>query len=176
MALEHLNKVRILCAVKKGPYGVDEYNNYCETYLKKKGIIRPKVGFYHNQPIMVTKNNNSLKLYNGDIGIIREDENGKLQAYFEDAEQGVRSVLPGYIVNYTTVFAMTIHKSQGSEFNHVVVVLPNDSELVILTRELLYTGITRAKEKVVILGEDEVIIQSSKRKVQRASGVIERLA
>jgi len=150
--------------------------SYSETYLKKKGLISPKQGFYHNQPIMVTKNNNALKLYNGDIGIIREDEFGKLQAYFEDIELGVRSVLPGYITNYTTVFAMTIHKSQGSEFNHVVVVLPDDPELTILTRELLYTAVTRAKKKVFILGKDEVVIKASKRKVQRASGVIYRLS
>jgi exodeoxyribonuclease V alpha subunit len=176
IALDKLNEVRILCGVKQGQYGVNEYNSYSETYLKKKGLISPKQGFYHNQPIMVTKNNNALKLYNGDIGIIREDEFGKLQAYFEDIELGVRSVLPGYITNYTTVFAMTIHKSQGSEFNHVVVVLPDDPELTILTRELLYTAVTRAKKKVFILGKDEVVIKASKRKVQRASGVIYRLS
>ena len=174
-SLQKLNRVRILCAVKQGQYGVNEYNNYCEAHLKKKGFIRPKQGFYHNQPIIITKNNNALKLYNGDIGIIREDKNGILQAYFEDIELGVRSVLPGYITNYTTVFAMTIHKSQGSEFNHVVVVLPQDPQLAILTRELLYTGITRAKDKVLILANDEVIIESSKRKVERASGIIDRL-
>ncbi len=174
-ALGKLNRVRILCGVKQGQFGVNEYNNYCETYLKKKGELRPTQGFYHNQPIMVTKNNYTLKLNNGDVGFIRKDETGKLQAYFEDGNGGVRSVFPGYITNYSTVFAMTIHKSQGSEFDHVVVVLPNDVEMAILTRELLYTGITRAKHKVLLLSNDEVIIEASKRKVQRASGVIERL-
>lgn len=175
IALKKLNRVRILCGVKQGQFGVDEYNAYCENYLQKKGELRATQGFYHNQPIMVTKNNQALKLYNGDIGLIREDENGKLQAYFEDAELGIRTILPGYIMDYTTVFAMTIHKSQGSEFDHVVVVLPDDADLPILTRELLYTGITRAKKQVLILGRDEVITEGVKRKVQRASGIIERL-
>lgn len=176
IALQKLNSIRVLCAVRQGNFGVDDYNSYCENYLRSKSSLRPRQGYYHNQPIMVTKNNNSLKLYNGDVGIIRKDHDGNLKAYFEDVEEGIREVLPGYITSYTTVFAMTIHKSQGSEFQNVVVVLPDDEDLPLLTRELLYTGITRAKKKVLVLAKDNVVIKASQRKVTRASGVIERLS
>lgn len=112
-------------------------------------------------------------MFNGDVGIIR-NENGKLRAWFEDGDKKVKSVLPGYIEKAETVFAMTIHKSQGSEFGKVMVVLPDNSENRLLTRELLYTGITRAKKNVIIQAKHDIILNAAAQKVKRASGIIER--
>ncbi len=169
-ALQKLNNIRILCVTRKGRWGVSVYNKAVEDYLVEKGLLDIQDTHYHNQPIMVTKNNHSLGLFNGDVGIIRKDESGELKAFFD--KKGVLTpVLIGYLTHMETVFAMTIHKSQGSEFREVVVVLPKDEDMPILTRELLYTAVTRAKEAVLVLGEDMVIASTIARKVQRTSGI-----
>ena len=130
--------------------------------------------FYKNRPIMVTSNNLELQLFNGDIGLVRPDEDGVLKAWFLTGKEEVKSVLPGYISNAETVFAMTIHKSQGSEFNKVLVVLPKGEDIKILTRELLYTAVTRAKEKLTLQGSEALILQTAKALVERGSGIIDR--
>ena len=123
---------------------------------------------------MVTSNNRELNLFNGDIGIIRMDENNVPRAWFQSGEEEIKSVLPGYISNAETVFAMTIHKSQGSEFNKILVILPKGEETKILTRELLYTAVTRAKSKVTIQGSQALILKTAEAIVQRGSGIIDR--
>ena len=123
---------------------------------------------------MVTSNNAELGLFNGDIGIIRKDENGVPRAWFQSGEGEIKSVLPGYISNAETVFAMTIHKSQGSEFNKVLVVLPKGEDSKILTRELLYTAVTRAKENVIVQGSEALILKTADAFVERGSGIIGR--
>lgn len=174
-ALKDINEVRFLCAVHEGKYGVNHYNQLIEKYLHDKHLLNPKEGFYENQPVIITKNDYSLGLYNGDIGIIRKDKNNILKAWFEGADGELKQILPGFITAYETVFAMTIHKSQGSEFTAVALILPDDENLSLLTRELLYTAITRAKKEVVIFGRKAVINDASQRKVERASGIIERI-
>jgi exodeoxyribonuclease V alpha subunit len=113
------------------------------------------------------------------VGLIRENEKGELMACFESVnEEGVtelKKVPPAYINACTTVFAMTIHKSQGSEFERVVVVLPEKEQMAILTRELLYTAVTRAREHVLLIGGKEVINAAVERKVSRASGIRDRI-
>ncbi len=152
-----------------------------ENYLRSKGLIDPSANFYENQPIIVTKNDYSLGLFNGDVGIIRKDENDDdtLKAWFESVDEkgnaSLKAVLPGYIAEFRTVFAMTIHKSQGSEFDHVVIVLPDKEHVPILTKELLYTGVTRAKKFALIIAQDEVIKKSVEKKVSRASGIRGRI-
>ncbi|MCW3786864.1 exodeoxyribonuclease V subunit alpha [Plebeiibacterium sediminum] len=174
-ALQKLNNVRFLCAVRQGDYGVNQYNQLIEGYLNNKGLIQARNLFYEHQPIMITQNDYNLGLFNGDIGIIRKDEKGKLKAWFEDPEYGIKSIHTGYLNAYDTVFAMTIHKSQGSEFTHVGIVLPNDDNSPLLTRELIYTGITRAKKSAVIFSSTEVLINGTERMVERASGITDRL-
>ncbi len=95
--------------------------------------------------------------------------------WFEDNNNELKSVLPGYVAEAETVFAMTIHKSQGSEYNEVLVILPDEENIALLTRELLYTAVTRAKHKVLIQATQEVILQTAERSVKRASGIRERL-
>jgi len=174
-ALKMFSNTRILSPIHQGIFSVDYFNREVENYLKQNGFLFPKYGFYHNQPIMVTQNDYHLKLFNGDIGLIREDNNGELQAYFEAENGSLRSISPNFINQYKTVFAMTIHKSQGSEFNNVAVVLPQQEDISILTKELLYTALTRAKQELWIFAKASVLETTSKKPVQRASGITEQI-
>ncbi|MBC7886897.1 MAG: exodeoxyribonuclease V subunit alpha [Ferruginibacter sp.] len=174
-ALEAINNLRVLCAVREGEQGVYAINKKVEKYLQQKNKISITGDFYEHRPIMVTSNNYELGLFNGDIGIVRMDRESKtLKVWFETTDGKVKSVLPGYISGAETVYAMTIHKSQGSEFTQVLVILPKGEDIPILTRELLYTAITRAKKKVLVQGSETLILQTSKASVQRGSGIIDR--
>lgn len=175
LALKKFNRVRFLCAVRHGKHGVNAYNRLIEEYLKQKKILNPIDGFYEHLPIMVTQNDYNLNLFNGDIGLLRFDKEGKLKVWFEDAEKGIRSVNPAYLKAFSTVFAMTIHKSQGSEFDYVGMVLPNNEQATILTRELIYTGITRAKKCAIVFSSHQVLKEGVQRQVERASGITRRL-
>jgi exodeoxyribonuclease V alpha subunit len=174
IALQKINRLRVLCAVREGEHGVYSVNTAIENHLRSKKLINKNVEYYENRPIIVTRNYYSLGLFNGDVGIIRADEKGVLKAWFEDSEDELKSVLPGYVAESETVFAMTIHKSQGSEYDKVLVVLPDNPNIPILTRELLYTAVTRAKSKVMVQASEAVILQTTERVVERASGIMER--
>ncbi len=173
-ALEKFNKLRVLCAVREGADGLYSINKMIEHYLSKHNLIKSKSDFYENRPIIITRNYKELKLFNGDIGIIRKDANGSLRAYFEDSDKNIRAIMPVYISDAETVFAMTIHKSQGSEYNKVMVVLPNKSSGHLLTRELLYTAVTRAKESVIIRTTADILLETSQATVSRTSGINNR--
>lgn len=175
LALKKLNDARILCALREGDSGVKETNKRVEKYLKEKGWLRVNSEFYENRPVIITKNDYELQLFNGDIGIVRKDESDdKLKLWFEDNEGGLKKVYPGSVNYAETVFAMTVHKSQGSEFKEVLIILPQAEEIPILTRELLYTAITRAKEKVTIQGQQKVVMKSANTRVVRGSGLADR--
>ena len=150
-------------------------NKFIELHLRKKGLLKPDGDFYENRPIMVTRNMYDLELFNGDTGIMRKDASGNMKAYFEDPKGGIKSVLPAYLTYSETVFAMTIHKSQGSEFNNVLVVLPEGTSNALLTRELLYTGITRAKDHITIQGKQDTIDYAVSTCVKRISGITGRI-
>jgi len=176
-ALSLTQKLRLLCATKEGEFGLYQCNKYAEMVLKEAGVLQPKPGFYENQLIMVSANDYTLNLFNGDVGIVRRDANTQtLYAYFEDAnaENGLKFVPTIYLKNFETAFAMTIHKSQGSEFDTVIVVLPQRENLV-LTRELLYTAVTRAKKKVKLIANKTVLNHTVKGQVQRSSGITKRI-
>jgi exodeoxyribonuclease V alpha subunit len=175
MALEKLNKLRILVTVREGPRGLHAVTRRIEDALMRKGWIAPRDGFYPHRPVIVTRNNYELGLMNGDIGIVRPDADGRLRVWFEDPEGGIRSVVPAFLSNCETVFAMTIHKSQGSEFDKVLVVLPEGTDNPLLTRELLYTGVTRAREEVVIQGSRETLKKAVASQVMRISGIGHRI-
>lgn len=175
LALKTFSQVRLLSPTHQGEHSVDYFNREIENYLKSKSFLYPKLGFYHNQPIMITQNDYHLNLFNGDVGLIREDINGELQAYFEAEDGSLRTLSPNFINKYKTVFAMTIHKSQGSEFDHVAIVLPEQEDLKILSKELIYTGLTRAKKDLWIFSKASILEKASQRPVQRASGITERI-
>ena len=187
-ALKKMNDCRVLCAVKQTEEGVYEVNQRIQNYLKKhyndkneSHLFNPSSELYHNQLIMVTRNQPDLSLFNGDVGIVR-GEKDKLKVYFPSADKDIENptkkhfeVNPWFIEQWETVFAMTIHKSQGSEFNEVFVILPRNNENRILTRELLYTGITRAKKQAYIQSTLDVLESTTNRKVNRVSGIEERI-
>jgi len=178
-ALQKLNRVRVLCVTREHDHSVAESNVRIEKLLRKKindpSEFSPKAGFYHNQPIIITKNDYDLGLNNGDVGLVRRDEKDVLKAYFEDQDGKVKEYPAGYLNHYQTVFAMTIHKSQGSEFDHVVVLLPEKQARKLLTRELLYTAVTRAKKKVLVQSTPESLEHCLNNVVSRASGLTDRI-
>lgn len=173
-ALKLLNAQRVLTAVREGPQGLYAVNKQIEKYLSDKKLITTNTEFYENRPVILTRNYYEHGLFNGDTGIIRADENGVLLAWFEDSTGALKTVLPGYLTQAETAFAMTIHKSQGSEFGEVLVLLPDTTDVPILTRELLYTAVSRAKNKVYVQGTPEVILMAAERFVERASGIASR--
>ena len=164
-ALARLNEARVLCAVRDGPQGVRRLNALIEGAL---GETRRDL--YHGQPVMVTVNDYRLRLFNGDIGLVLRDRDGELRVWFAADESGVRSVLPGRLPPHETVYAMTIHKSQGSEFDQVILVLPGQ-ESPLVTRELLYTGITRARRGVTLCATEAALEQAVTHRVQRVGGL-----
>ncbi|MBC7962406.1 MAG: exodeoxyribonuclease V subunit alpha [Steroidobacteraceae bacterium] len=175
-ALERFDSFRILCALRQGPYGVAGLNALVEEILAEKGLIGRHNRWYVGRPVMVTVNDYQLKLFNGDIGIVLPDpENGgNPRVWFPALEGGLRSVSPVRLPTHETVYAMTVHKSQGSEFDRLLLLLPDrDSEA--LSRELIYTGITRAKKEVEIWGDQAVFIEAVSRKIDRKSGLGEAL-
>lgn len=173
-ALKLLNAQRVLTAVREGPQGLHTVNRKIEKYLFDKKLITANTEFYENRPVILTRNYYEHGLFNGDTGIIRVDENGVLMAWFEDSTGALKAVLPGYLTQAETAFAMTIHKSQGSEFGEVLVLLPDTTDVPILTRELLYTAVSRAKSRVYVQGTPEVILMAAERFVERASGIAAR--
>jgi exodeoxyribonuclease V alpha subunit len=173
-ALKLLNAQRVLTAVREGPQGLYSINKQIEKYLHDKRLINAHTEFYQNRPVILTRNYYEHGLFNGDTGIIRADENGVLMAWFEDSTGALKAVLPGYLTQAETAFAMTIHKSQGSEFGEVLVLLPDATDVPILTRELLYTAVSRARQKVYVQGTPEVILMAAERFVERASGIASR--
>lgn len=174
-ALAALGRYRVLCAVHDGPAGLQRLNRIAEQALAAAGLIRPTGGLYAGQPLLVTANDYDLRLYNGDVGILLPDPaaGGELRAWFETAE-GLRRLSPHRLPTLETLFAMTVHKSQGSEFDEVVLVLPpHDSR--VLTRELIYTGVTRARRQVTLVAGAQRLAAAVHRQVQRSSGLYDAL-
>jgi exodeoxyribonuclease V alpha subunit len=175
-ALERLDAFRVLCALRQGPYGVAGINAIVEDILAEKGLIDLHSRWYRGRPVMITVNDYNLKLFNGDVGIVFPDpEAGDApRVFFPASGGGVRKISPVRLPLHETVYAMTIHKSQGSEFDRILMLLPgHDSEL--LTRELIYTGITRAKNEVEIWSDEDVFITAVSRRIDRKSGLREAL-
>jgi exodeoxyribonuclease V alpha subunit len=171
-ALAALSEMAVLCARRRGPDGVAGWSRDLESALDEQFTgLRWKGEWYPGRPVMITRNDYQLELYNGDIGICVQTPHGLEVVFGGDA---LRRFAPSHLDEHSTVHAMTIHKSQGSQFAEVVVVLPDESSKL-LTRELLYTAVTRAKQKVHLVGSEAVIRAAIERSVQRASGLGTRL-
>ncbi len=168
-AINKRNELQLLCAHREGPNSVSYWNGFVEYQLGPYTDSR----WYFGRPIMVTRNNYSVGLYNGDVGVIVPDESGAPVGAFSDG--GSFRLLPTMrLENVESVHALTIHKSQGSEYDEVVVVLPNESSQI-LTRELFYTGVTRTKQKLTIIGSEAVVRSAVSQSIRRASGLASRL-
>lgn len=179
------SQFQLLCALRGGRWGVEELNQRIADILRKEGLLKASIGWYPGRPVLVTRNDYSQRLMNGDIGITLEIPHRladgtvvpTLRVAFlaGDGTQDIRWVMPGRLQAVETVFAMTVHKSQGSEFTHTALLLPENLS-PILTRELIYTGITRARHWFslgCVGGMNAVLPDAVKRRVLRASGLIE---
>jgi exodeoxyribonuclease V alpha subunit len=174
--LRALEQFRVLCAHRRGPMGVERVNGQIEAALADAGLIRPDGPAYEGRPVLVTRNDYQIGLFNGDVGIIVDDPEraaGKL-ALFLGAGESVRRLSPTRLPPHETVFAMSVHKSQGSEFDEVAVLLPGRISPV-LTRELLYTAVARARQKVTVYGSREMVEHAITHRIERGSGLRDRL-
>ena len=167
-AIRALGAFRLLCAHRRGPYGVSGWTALIEAWLGQEAT-----GWYVGRPLLVTENDYGLNLYNGDTGVVIASGEDQVSAAFE---RGGRIVefSPTRLAAVDTVYAMTVHKSQGSQFETAAVVLPEPSSQI-LTRELLYTAVTRASEELILVGSEEAIRAAVARPIARASGLRSRL-
>ncbi|CAM3513034.1 RecBCD enzyme subunit RecD [Vibrio aerogenes CECT 7868] len=172
------NQCRLLCALREGDFGVSGLNQKIESLLQRRGMIqKDQEVWYNGRPVMVTKNDHTLGIYNGDIGIcLLTMESGRevFKIYFEQFDGNVKGVIPSRLPEHETAYAMTIHKSQGSEFDFTLMVLPPEFNPV-LSRELIYTGITRAKNKLNIYADPVVFRRAIRTRTQRLSGLVAQL-
>ena len=166
---------QLLCGLRRGPWGVEGLNRRIAGWLKEAGLIPAAEGWYAGRPVLVTRNDYGLGLMNGDIGITLELPGGVLRVAFPagDGSAGIKWVQPSRLQAVETVFALTVHKSQGSEFTHVAMALP-ESLSPILTRELIYTGITRARQWFTLADAptSTVLARAVERRVLRVSGLM----
>ena len=169
---------QLLAAVREGDYGVNNLNHRIEKQLAQRGLItlNSDQRHYVGMPIMIAQNDYQLKLFNGDIGILMLDENGQLKAVFIDEQGSERAFSPARLPAHDKVYVMTIHKSQGSEFNYTAMVLPPANQATAgINRQLVYTGITRAKNTFELVADKKVLLMAMNKSVSRASGLYERL-
>ena len=177
--LQAFDAFQLLCAVRKGPWGVEGLNQRITAALRKVRLIEGDDQWYEGRPVLMTRNDYGLGLMNGDIGIalkLPESDGGPqvLRVAFprNDGQGGVRFVLPSRLNDVETVYAMTVHKSQGSEFTHTALILP-DALNPVLTKELIYTGITRAKRWFSLIEPRAGVFEEAvRRKVKRLSGLM----
>lgn len=169
-------RFRVLGALRQGPVGVAELNRVMEGVLQARRLINARSPWYPGRPVMITRNDYNLRLYNGDVGICLPDpqDPDRLRVCFQSVDGGLRWFPPSRLPEHETVYAMTIHKSQGSEFQRVLMVLPFEPSRI-LTRELVYTGLTRAREAVELWCPAGVLKAAVGRRLHRASGLAERL-
>jgi exodeoxyribonuclease V alpha subunit len=171
-----LERFRVLCAHRHGPGGVTAVNAQIEHLLAERGAIRLDGEWYVGRPILVTRNDYQLQLFNGDVGIIAAaaDDPARRVAVFVAADGTERRLSPARLPPHETVFAMSVHKSQGSEFDAVAVLLPSEPSPVV-SRELLYTAVTRARRQATIIAPRAVVEHAVTHAIARASGLRDRL-
>src|SRR5829696_1836148 len=173
-ALAELGAFRVLCAHRRGPYGVATWMPRIEGWLS---AALPSLGaegpWYVGRPLLVTENDHGIRLYNGDTGVVVGGAGGRPAAAFE-RQGGVVTFSPSRLAAVETVYAMTVHKSQGSQFGTAAVLLPEPGSRL-LTRELLYTAVTRARARLILVGSEQSVRAAVERPIARASGLRRRL-
>lgn len=174
--LAAFSEFQLLCALREGPYGVSGVNERLEQRLnRQRAIALPRHSrWYDGRPIMISRNDSALGLFNGDIGIALE-RNGELRVWFLMPDGAIKSVQPSRLPEHDTAWAMTVHKSQGSEFEHAALILPARS-VPLVTRELVYTAITRAKRRLSLYADEQVLSQAIVTRTERRSGLAEIFA
>jgi exodeoxyribonuclease V alpha subunit len=151
-------------------------NRLVEQILKEKELIEPNQVWYRGRPLMISRNDYNLRLFNGDVGLVLPDPeaDNDLRAFFPSTDGTLRRFHPLRLPEHETVYAMTVHKSQGSEFDRILLIIP-ERDSPVLSRELIYTGITRAKKRVEIWGREGVFRSVISRRIERLSGLRDEL-
>lgn len=163
------NQFRLLTPLRKGSLGTEQLNQRISSVLRRVLPQRFQGPWFAGRPVMITENDYRQNLFNGDIGLSLPNANGQLQVWFAEPNGSFRAFAPVRLPAHETAWAMTIHKSQGSEFDQVLLVLPEDAEAQILGRELLYTGITRARRQIDLMGKQAVILAAVRRSLPMTS-------
>jgi exodeoxyribonuclease V alpha subunit len=172
-ALAALERHRLLCAHRDGPWGVDHWNRAVERWITEETEDPLWDTWYVGRPVLVTANDYGLGVYNGDVGVTVRRPDGSLRVCI-DGSRGRLDLAPGRLGNIETLHAMTIHKAQGSQAAEVTVLLPGE-ESRLLTRELFYTAVTRAQDRVRVVGTETSVRSALDRRARRATGLRERL-
>jgi len=172
-ALERTDNLKVLCALKRGSKGVQHINNYITSLVTGRPYSF-KGYLYKGLPVIISRNDYMLELFNGDTGVIWPDESGRLKAWFPCGENGIRQFSPARLPSFEAAWAITVHRSQGSEFKRVLLVLPSEKSAM-PGRELLYTAITRARDEITIWGTWDDLRACVERQTARTSGLGEIL-
>ncbi len=175
---DRYNEFRILCAIRESSRGVEWLNQQMTNAFRRR-LAHPmdrneRTAWFPGRPVLILRNDYALRLFNGDIGLALLDASGDLRVYFPDDQGQFRAIPPVRLPEHETAFAMTVHKSQGSEFDAIALVLPA-KPLPVVTRELVYTGITRARKQVLLVGGTAVLNAGISSPTRRHSGLIARL-
>lgn len=173
-ALHSFARFRVLSATNQGPLGVDQLNRLISSQLLLRNN-QPLLDYYQGLPVMITRNHHDFGLYNGDTGILWDQGDGLKACFYASGSDEIRRFTLNRLADLKPAWVTTVHKSQGSEFNSVVLILPDDSASAVLSRELVYTAITRAKEKFVMQATAEVFTCAVDTLTKRHSGLAERL-
>nr|WP_318383849.1 exodeoxyribonuclease V subunit alpha [uncultured Enterobacter sp.] len=176
VALAAFSEFQLLCALRDGPFGVSGLNERLEQRLvQKQWMVRnPHSRWYEGRPVMISRNDSALGLFNGDIGIALDRGEG-LRIWFPLPDGTIKSVQPSRLPEHDTTWAMTVHKSQGSEFDHAALILPQQI-VPVVTRELVYTAITRARRQLSLYADDRILAQAIATRTERRSGLSEIFA
>ncbi len=183
-AFEALAQQQLLCALREGPFGAVAINQILEQKLRLAWNVPVNTEWYPGRAVIITRNDYSAGLFNGDVGICRKETDGTLRVWFEVArsraavdapDSGYRDFAPAALPDHETAFALTIHKSQGSEYHHVAVLLPPEIKHRILSRQLLYTALSRARGNVEIWATQASLDGAVRTPVTRAGGLSDRL-
>ncbi|MBV8041200.1 exodeoxyribonuclease V subunit alpha [Pluralibacter sp.] len=169
--LAAFGRYQLLCALREGPYGVSGLNTQFEQLLaRKRHITMLRYSpWYEGRPVMIARNDSALGLFNGDIGVALERGNG-LRVWFPMPDGSIKSVQPSRLPEHDTAWSMTVHKSQGSEFEHAALILPAQPTPLV-TRELVYTAITRAKARLSMYADEQLLAQAITVRTERRSGL-----
>ena len=166
-ALALAARCRILAALRRGPFGAEHWNAWCAAELGER------TPYFHGRLLMIAANSERHGLYNGDLGVVWQDASGEVAVWF-DTPQGLRAWRPAQLPVHASAYATTVHKAQGSEFDRVLLILP-DSDARVLSRELLYTALTRARRSVWLWGSADTVDRALERRTWRESGLEARL-
>ncbi len=172
-ALAQLDRFLVLCALTGGPWGSERMNAWIESRLRRAGWITDPHPWYRGRPVMVRRNDYRTGLFNGDVGVVWKGtgpSESERRIWFRMPAGQLRAFTPAQLPEHQTALALTVHKGQGSEYRRIVLALP-EKDSPVLTRELLYTGLSRARQGVVLVAGERTLERTVNRRIERVSGL-----